>query len=375
MKSRAITLRDIAVKAGVSVSTVSLALKDSPRLPEATRIRLQQLAQELGYKRDDLYSILMSRRRTGRTETPTQTLGFICPFPHQREWVHHPWLTRFFDGAKARAELYSCVLDPLWLNDGEVTPKRLEKILQSRGIQGLVMGSFPESHTTFDLNWSRYAAVAQGQSLVNPRLHRVMNNYAKSAKSALSALCELGYRRIGFFLEPEVDVRDRRLWSGSFLSYQTTIDSSNRVPIHWWKNDHRDFYQWIQKEKPDVVIATKPIAKTLLEDEGYRIPDDVGLVTTSWHPTQPEWAGINQQLEVAGATAVDLLINQMLTHHRGVPDHALTVLVDGAWTLGPSVRRIGPPVPWDAEQGLKIHIPPMTAPLPRSAKSGLRLKT
>lgn len=43
------TLRDIARLAGVSVNTASLAVRQSPRLSEATRRRVQQLARRLQY--------------------------------------------------------------------------------------------------------------------------------------------------------------------------------------------------------------------------------------------------------------------------------------------------------------------------------------
>jgi DNA-binding LacI/PurR family transcriptional regulator len=43
---------DVARKAGVDKSTVSLALSGSPKLPEATRSRIQRIAEELGYTPD-----------------------------------------------------------------------------------------------------------------------------------------------------------------------------------------------------------------------------------------------------------------------------------------------------------------------------------
>ena len=45
-----ITLKDIAEKAGVAVSTVSYALNNDARIPEETRHRVMQAAQELDYK-------------------------------------------------------------------------------------------------------------------------------------------------------------------------------------------------------------------------------------------------------------------------------------------------------------------------------------
>jgi len=41
MNERRVTLADIARKAGVHVTTVSLAMRNHPRLPEKTRQRIQ----------------------------------------------------------------------------------------------------------------------------------------------------------------------------------------------------------------------------------------------------------------------------------------------------------------------------------------------
>ena len=45
----AVTLKDIAERVGVSVSAVSMALADHPRIGQETKSRVVQAADELGY--------------------------------------------------------------------------------------------------------------------------------------------------------------------------------------------------------------------------------------------------------------------------------------------------------------------------------------
>lgn len=45
-----VTLRDLAGYTGLSLSTVSLALRDSPRIAPKTRQRVQEIAEEMGYR-------------------------------------------------------------------------------------------------------------------------------------------------------------------------------------------------------------------------------------------------------------------------------------------------------------------------------------
>jgi LacI family transcriptional regulator len=52
-------LKDIALRAGCSINTVSLALKDSPRISKETRKRVQGLAQELNYVSNNMARALV----------------------------------------------------------------------------------------------------------------------------------------------------------------------------------------------------------------------------------------------------------------------------------------------------------------------------
>jgi LacI family transcriptional regulator len=56
-----VRLKDIALRAGVSVMTVSKALRDAPDVSEATKIRIRKLAREMGYVPDSAAQGLRTR--------------------------------------------------------------------------------------------------------------------------------------------------------------------------------------------------------------------------------------------------------------------------------------------------------------------------
>ncbi len=62
MKSARITLKDVSEQCGYTVNTVSRALRDDIRLPESTRILIQEKAREMGYIRNSMASSLRSGR-------------------------------------------------------------------------------------------------------------------------------------------------------------------------------------------------------------------------------------------------------------------------------------------------------------------------
>jgi transcriptional regulator with XRE-family HTH domain len=74
---RRVTIRDVAAKTGYSAATVSLALRDSPHLPEATRTRVRRVAEELGYRPDPLLAAIAARRWHGHPAETRSTIAVI----------------------------------------------------------------------------------------------------------------------------------------------------------------------------------------------------------------------------------------------------------------------------------------------------------
>ena len=77
MSDERVTLADIARKAGVHVTTVSLALRNHPRLPVATRQRLCALADQMGYRPDPAMRALVSYRQKLRPPHSQLTLAYV----------------------------------------------------------------------------------------------------------------------------------------------------------------------------------------------------------------------------------------------------------------------------------------------------------
>jgi DNA-binding LacI/PurR family transcriptional regulator len=60
------TLRDIGLKTGFHYSTVSMALRDHPRISESTKQIIREAAEGLGYQPDAMLSSLCAYRLTKR---------------------------------------------------------------------------------------------------------------------------------------------------------------------------------------------------------------------------------------------------------------------------------------------------------------------
>src|SRR4051812_21699814 len=71
------TIKDIAAKAGVAVSTVSYALRNHPSIPPATCRRIQAVGEKLGYRPDPQISALMAHIGRGRAVQSSGRIALV----------------------------------------------------------------------------------------------------------------------------------------------------------------------------------------------------------------------------------------------------------------------------------------------------------
>src|SRR6187455_957600 len=109
------TLREIARRAGVSHTAVSLALRNDPVLPARTRTRLRRLADAMGYRPNVLVAALMTQVRARHAHRAAEVIGFLTGGPQPDDWRNHSAAVGFYDGARRRAEELAMRLEPFWL--------------------------------------------------------------------------------------------------------------------------------------------------------------------------------------------------------------------------------------------------------------------
>ena len=66
---RRTTIKDVAKVAGVHFTTVSLALRRHPSIPEATRERIRRVAERIGYAPDPVFGALTRFHVNGSVRT------------------------------------------------------------------------------------------------------------------------------------------------------------------------------------------------------------------------------------------------------------------------------------------------------------------
>src|SRR5581483_9373017 len=201
--SPAPTLRSIARAAGVSLGTVSLALRNNPQTARATRARVQAIAARLGYRPDPQVAKLMSYLQQRRRRPRAGALAYVTAFAERDVWRESSTWTSYFEGAAAQAESLGYRLEHFWLRAAGMSEQRLSRILHHRGIEGLLIAPVPRTQRRMTLEWPRFSTVAFGYSLHEPRVHRVVHNHFHTMSMATAELRARGYERIGLVIGPD----------------------------------------------------------------------------------------------------------------------------------------------------------------------------
>ena len=343
MSSATITLQAVADAAGVSAMTVSRVLHDSPRVAAATKERVTAALRELKYRPDPHLARMMTLVRGRKQSRIKAVLGVVREQNPQDELLEPAYQYVSIKDIRRRAEQHGYHAEEFWLGRGGMEPQRLSKILQARGIEGIIVSPQSSRMMCSQLDYAPFAAATFGFGLSEPSLHRAAGNMSLGIHLAVTALTSRGYKRIGLAITKWVDARAERVYSGAMLHFQQGIQKRDHVPILLFP--HNDvsrcegvFRKWMKEHKPDALISFDTYVPDWLAKLGLRFPDDVGLVVHDWTDKMDGFAGIHQRREHVASAAVDLVATQLLQHERGVPEVPRQILIPPAWIEGQSIR-------------------------------------
>lgn len=330
------TLQDVADRADVHRSTVSLALRDHPRISESVRRKIQALAQRLGYRVNPLVSALMQSRRSGQA-VKHLTLAYVTNYPTRYGWrPEHHNRPDFFPGAAERATDFGYRLEHFWLAEPGMTAERFCDILTVRGIHGLIIGRLPPGDRSLNLLWERFSCVALGMTLFSPLLHHVTENHFDTTWQAMQQCRDRGYRRVGFMFSEANDsprVGDR--WLSAYLGQQLQYPKAERLPVCPAIPANQEiFSKWFRRERPDALIVNHagPVI-SWLRALGREVPRDVGLVELEDTP-KFGCSGVYYDPAKIGALAVEMLVGLMHRNETGIPEDQHEILLTGTWHEG-----------------------------------------
>lgn len=343
--SHGVTMKSIAVQAGVTQATVSMSLSNNPRIPLVTRERIQAIAKKLNYHPNPYVSTLMRIRRQGKPLKDKPALALVCAQRTANGWRDHPAPTirQMREGAFERATLRGYRAQEFWLHRDAMSNERFSEMLHARGIQAMLISPLAEGDPTPSLRWECFASVCLSVPLPALTLTTVCNDHYFSSLQIARECHRRGYRRPGLVLRREHQLRFQGRWEAGFLvagSMLPELRIGEPLYVDDWKDVGR-ILAWLKREKPDVLITpAADVLRSALAQVGWRVPADIGLALLACPQIGDTCSGVFQNGRMIGALAVDTLISMVERNERGLPEQATTLMVEGQWNEGATLRPV-----------------------------------
>lgn len=306
-------MKDLAQELGVSIATVSRALRSSPEIGQDMQKKVKELAKRLNYRPNPFAQSL-------RKEAP-RVIGVVVP-----NLVTH-YYAAVLDGIEdeARKEGYS-VISANTHEDTDAEIRAIDNFI-SLHVEGII--ACLSQNTT---DYSHFEEISNmgiplvffGRTCLTDRFSSVTANGDEAAFQATQHLIDTGSRRIAFIGGPNhLDMVKRRKHG-----YLEAL-RENRIPID--RNlvaCEKIDYQWAldattrllqQENRPDAILAFNDIitfaAFTAIKQLGLSIPEDVALIgfTDDVHAqyVTPRMSAIEDQSRLMGQTACQLLLKNI----------------------------------------------------------------
>lgn len=342
-----VTLRDIAKRLGVSHSTVVMALRNDHSISPKRRQQVRRVAKQMGYKPDPFLSGLAAHSRSRVPAKERGVLAWVNHWKSPRQLREFREFDAYWKGACEAAKRFGYRVDEIrWTAD--CSPKRLEKILLARGIQGVLIPPHHELLDWEDFDWKKFSVLRFGMSVQNPDSNQVTSDVFRAIVMAMSRIHAYGYRRIGFTVNDEFNTR----LGGNFLSgyfhaqrflnlnpalppLLTTLTSRSADDL---ARERAALGQWLRKQQPDAVLTADIELPAMLRELGLDIGRDLAVAGTSVLDI-PLDAGIDQRSDAVGRIAVEMLVKQINIDERGEPTAPCRIMVESRWRDGSSLPK------------------------------------
>jgi DNA-binding LacI/PurR family transcriptional regulator len=343
MFERTPTLHDIAREVGVSVMTVSRALRNAPRVAPETRARVQAAAAALDYRSDPHLARMMEAVRGKKQIRFRAVIAVIREEVPQDNLLSSSYQYVPIEAIRRRALGHGYAVEEFWLGRGGLTPKRLQKILLARGIEGVIVSPQSLQLPCSELDYTPFASVVFGYAMREPALHMCAGNMTLGIQTAAEQLTARGYGRIGVAVTSWIVNRSQFGYSGGLFHFQQSLPPADRVPLLLLPHNDLSrgfapFSAWMKEHRPDALISFDTHVPAWLSKLKLRTPQDIGFVIHDWTPQMTDYAGIYQRRDHLAASAVDLVVTQLSQHEYGVPSVARQIMIPPQWIDGPSIR-------------------------------------
>jgi LacI family transcriptional regulator len=335
------SLSDIAALTGLTKSAVSLALRHDPRIPKATRQRVEKAAKRIGYRRNAVVAHLMSQLRIGEQRGERATIALLNLNEDPSAFRSHPTIPAYVRGCRSRAGALGYILDEINEPATSLDGKGLLRILQARGLRGCILTGLMKSNhlpSTLAPLWTAMPCVVTGVRTEDPRLPFACADHHAVAQLALSRILASGRRRPALVLEHGIDELVQGRFTAGFLIAQRELAARDRIPPFYHRGGDSkpssEFISWWERHRPDAILTLYHVVEEWLKALGVKVPETTALVQLESRPERSDWAGVDQHNDRTGAAAVDLMVQMIHAGETALSTSPRAMLIEPTWIDG-----------------------------------------
>lgn len=320
MQDTTVTIKDIAKSLGVSVSTVSRALKDSPSISEEKRKQIQAYAREHRYQPNMLASTLRSQRHAR-----PNLIGVVVP-----QFTHY-FFSTVLTGIEETCARYGYRIMVAQSNDTYLREKEIIEAFRLTQVKGIIISQAKDTieYSHFEeAQKDNIPLVFYDRICTELRTSRIVVDDYQGAFSATECLIKSGCKRICYYTAPmNLEISKNRFngYKDALQKYGLKFDT-NMVK----QCDNRESAEEITPEtmrtiKPDGFFTTNDDTALgvlyTVKRLGYKVPDDISICGFSDGvravSCEPQLTTIEQRGRKVGEEAAIALIEQL---EGNIPD-------------------------------------------------------
>lgn len=308
-----VTLADVARLAGVSKTSASMALADSRRVAEQTKVNVRRAASELGYVPHFAASSLRSQR--------ADTIAVVLPHAAQHVFSH-PVFIDLLEGISTAANELDLSVMLSTARSALDESSAYSRIIRGRQAAGVIVAAASvRDRNPVEVNTAGYPVVVVGRLPQTQSVASVGIDDLSGAAAAVDHLITVhGARRIGHVsgpLDHQSSIDKRDAYVGALKAAGLSIDPRLAFEGNYEEGSGARAARALQPhlESGDAVFfANDQMAIGALEEwrnTGVTVPGDVRIVSYDNHPmsrhTRPALTTVDADMVSVGASALHQL--------------------------------------------------------------------
>jgi len=324
------TLAQIAARAGCSKATVSLALRNDPKIRESTRLKVKAAAEELDYRPNPLVANMASNRWRKPGEV-RETMAFVNFRKYATSTIPKEGAPA---GAAEQAEKLGYGFEMFaWYETRDL--REITRILVNRGIRAVILGATTLEDQWPQLErfpWDKFCLVSCELGFHRLPVPTIMPDHFEAARMLYGEAADHVQGSIGILMQTKgFSMNDERTEAGFLYEHHRrdpkTPPLMARFPLG---GNLSGITRWIEEHRPSAIVTNlaSPLFPMATDDwQGVSLPPTWSLNQRRRENGETSFHGVAPPLRETGATACSALAGRLSRHAYGEEAFPESILV------------------------------------------------